>query len=74
MYFLSLIVLIFVTLGISTPVYERRANEVLDALTKRTVSPDGSCGGTNEYICPANECCSPNGYWYVLMFLIYERY
>ena len=27
-----------------------------------TVSPDGSCGGTNGYICPSGNCCSQYGW------------
>jgi hypothetical protein len=27
-----------------------------------TLSPDGSCGGTNKYVCPTLQCCSQFGY------------
>lgn len=30
----------------------------------KTISPDGSCGGTNGYICPGTTCCSKYFYWY----------
>jgi hypothetical protein len=31
-------------------------------LSKRTTSPDGSCGGSSGYVCPNGECCSAYGF------------
>ncbi|KAH8653566.1 hypothetical protein BX600DRAFT_471181 [Xylariales sp. PMI_506] len=31
-------------------------------LPSGTTSPDGTCGGTNGYICPTDKCCSVSGW------------
>ena len=37
---------------------------VFSPLEPRQISPDGSCGGSNQYICSAGNCCSKFGFWY----------
>ena len=37
---------------------------VFSPLEPRQISPDGSCGGSNQYTCSAGNCCSQFGFWY----------
>lgn len=43
------------------------------ALKGRAVSPDGSCGGSQGYICPIGSCCSQYGWWYAYFPLPFRK-
>ena len=49
-YFLTLLTL--TATAIANPFFEPKANDALQTLTKRVVSPDETYGGTNGNTCP----------------------
>ena len=61
-YYIALLVL---STAVSVNTFEPQSRSALSTLTKRTVSPDNSCGGFDGYICPDSQCCSQFGWWYV---------
>ena len=61
----TLILLTLTATGIAKPFPQPKANDVLQMLTKRTVSRNETCGGANGHTCPDGECCNQHGYWYV---------
>ena len=63
------IVLLVLFTAVLANTFEPQSRGALPALTKRTVSPDNSCGGFVGYICPDSQCCSQFGWWYVFTSL-----
>lgn len=64
MLFVSLLFISLTAPGLSMPTSGGGTYDVLHTLTKKTVSPDNSCGGSSEYICPTGQCCSQYDFWY----------